>query len=598
MTAFIKIITDSQFPQFNKEQLGKAGNHLAQLKRWSLTIAPSVIVPTSVFDHILVRSGKIGYLQRHLDQTQSLPIDKRKKQINQLLKSLSFPEDRFLEIQNLYKAYFKKNPVKVIASDPQFATTLKNIKNDEELIKGLMKVWQQSIIDLLTKNTSINHNWMAPSPVLIQQEIKPMWSGSISNRHPNALHKSALVVEYSQYPKHIFSNIQKSPVYTTQIDRRTATIISRDNHRKFINISHDKGYLELLLTKSLLPQAEKAFRQVLSPLQLSWLYDGQYFYWTDFSNSNLSNSPTSTSSIKPRTAQRATRAYVCVDNLHRSLSTLSHSDGIGLVDSNYLINQFGFHPIASLQQSKTKKFLKQNITNSLSELTQQTEAHNSLICYRLYNSTATERSKLKLSLNYENSNSLDSFYDTQPFHLKYPSWLEFELNAVQEVLTNYNGHKAIIIPSIDTPKNLAKSLTLISSSNFAQLAHPQFWLEVSSLALAINLSLFNLNFIQAISVNIDTILQSMLATSIENLHRHDLMISSSTHIIQAITQQLAQIPPSERPKIVLHSNIPNSNLVNTVVELGWYGVTTSPASLISTQALLVDAERKLLSKVY
>lgn len=586
MPALNRIIRDTHFAKQPRHELGDLGNQISQLHRWSLATPKSILLPRMWFDQILVQSGQLAKVHNRLASIRQLPAERRRSEIHKLIEAVPMPQATIAALKEEYQTYLHASTVQVSPAQASLGQAILQVTGDVSLIITVQKVWAEMINQALSQTVIAPKDLLAPAPVLIQQEPTTQLRGSIYNRHPDAAHKAAFVVEVIKNSQHALAPAPQ----VFQVDRRTLTIISRPRSAPVVD-QH--------VFKRIVIEAEKAFRQSFQAVRLDWMLDGQTIYWSHFSNDSIVAQPTQQVARQKHVTntKAVTKLWLAVTNLHRGAAALPQADGVGMLDSSYYINAVGIHPMAALHQSAARTAIAANLVKALETLTAPSISSSPKpIVYQLYNSPTTERRKLKLALNYETpSQEQESSQSVLPFYLQHPDWLEFELSTLAQVFSRHPAPYAIMLPNIASPKQLAGALSLVRKSAVFSQYHPEIWLELAVPAVACNISLFDLDHIHTVSVNYSQLLQRMLNQPTGVLSdQHELAKPTGQRLMDIIEKQLAQLTTAERPQLVLHSPVPDASLVRRVVTKGWQGITTTPASLHTTRSMVIEAERLLV----
>lgn len=567
---------------------------LRQLSEWGLPTPAFLVITPATLDRLLVQSRQLAKLQTQLESWRRMRPTQREAELRSFFASLPLNQAFLSEIRQAYQTKLNRGEVIVRTEGAATSSAPTQVENSPVKVKGVVAIlrafkncWAEMINEALNTSKIATTNPLAPGNLLIIASPPAEWQGSITNLHPDALHKSALVIEVVP-PRRAFKSRQP---WRYQIDRRTETIIARPqlSRQRWTPPAAQPEPASLL---ELSRQAERAFRAERQALTLHWqLVAGKPLWLTH----SLPSSPP-----PPRPHPHpplATKLYLELSEAHQAGTLLPQSAGIGLFNSNQLINAQGLHPLAILRQRLARYQLEHAHRQVLSSLLAQLRPHQTTFAYRLYHSPLASRRKLKFATNYEPEESAQTHpFNEKALYLQHPAWLDFELALLAKHRAHWPSHGALLLPGIREPKQLRSIWAQIKNSPFYHQQRPQLWLQIETPAVLFNLSWFTSAPINCWVFDWETILAHLQGEPRLSSNQSELEWANSLRLLDLIDRQQAQFPISERPQSVLNSRQVTAKLAQRLVALGWSGLLTTPADFPLTRALLVDAERNLFKR--
>ena len=576
----------SQCSSYQPSVIGDVTAELTWLQQ-NVEVTPTLLIPTATLEKTLLAAKAVLKLKELLSDSQLSKSGKQKK-LEAFFANLPVPQPLVSMLHHEYEAYLNKSQVQLVAADSKFGVTLGPIKGPVNILLSIKRFWLELLLHA-QKNSQKTPN-LFPCNILIQAIPKADNSGTIASHHHGGIHKSVVVIrtEVAQ------GTTAPSPTEEIQVDVRTFAVLRSAEHnlqyrnKKSVN---GKRFLSNVQCQELTTHAIPLFRKKLGPLAVRWHLAPSGFVFTEILRSRTANQ-----SIKPQSElPSATQVFTTANSISKMAAALPLVDGIGPINSSYLVHSAGLHPIETLTQASSKNVLKHNIHRSLFEIV--SKKRDCTIFYKLYSADPQTRSAFsKMNSEYTIQSEKGAISGTE-FLLTYQNWLQFELETLHEYLAKTPIQLRLILPELKNPEEFETIRKIILKSFLSKLSTTSLWVELTSPAVAHNLRFFSLENIGGLVISLDKLASTMMGVSLAQLASNptsSFFAAVQYEILTTVSKQLMGFFDATKIPVFVLSNFFSEPLIKKIVSVGWQGVCVGPERIMETRSMIRSAEQLVL----
>lgn len=570
----------SQFADFSSHDFGKSVRELVWLQQY-VPVPATLLIPAETLERVLISDHAVLKLKQLLSKQKQTQTS-QERAVQSFIQKLVVPEYLIAAIHSEYREYLHNQPVTLRATHQKHHHTIRTVSGAASVLVAIKELWAELLLSANQRRSTAN---LAPAGILIQAASTKAVHGTIASYHLGGIHKSAVVIQAQT------SNRSSSEVEEYQVDIRSLTVVVRPHTNHHYQRQHQPktSILNDAQCRELAAMCIACFQHKLGPLVLHWSLTESGFVFTE--PLHAADKALTTPS-KPKRAYSATQVFVTANSVSRMAAAAPLTDGIGPIASRYLVHGAGLHPVGALHHQASRAILKQNIQQTLLQLSQVSQAKS--LFYTLYSAPRAQREKL---LHAETETALADDLSTvtgAQYLLEFPQWLQFELETISEVANHVQSSLNIVLPDVKTPAELAALQTILAKTALRKQPHVSFWMEVATPAAALGLSAFPLHTMAGIVVSYPLLLQRMSAltpSATKQPEFDELSAIISQNLCSTIAKEVLTHTNGAPPKVLVVTDSVTEFLIRKIVGLGWFGISTQPGDILSLRSTIQAAER-------
>ncbi len=590
--------------------LGLRAQELAAFRALGLPQAPTVCVTPSALRMIADANNLKLKLTQLISATRFAdPVEQTRfnKHLETLFRHLKMPEELSKELVHLYLHYFHESPVRIVPSESLFVPEpelLQVIHGEANLVESFFDLWRQLVQHAVhfSDSTRPIHQVLFPSPLLIEQLVKAVSTGSIYSLQPFTGDKTQYYIESRWGVGGEEKDIILVDSRTLQCVQRSIGVQTKQTTRTGSGMVQTATPLKQQSQPSLPDSAAQQLatytqhikRSHLNHQRITWEFDGRAVIVTGRQDFEV------TIHQAPAPAQqsqhRVTKLWVSSGNPAKASEHVTAGiDGLGILRSEYTFAAFGEHPLHILR-SRTPERIEKQLAQTISSYRQVLKQRP--LMYRALNLTSAEMMKLEHATSFENDERNPYLGVRGGLRTKLdPSIFLSELRALKRALESSGAPLQLLIPFVRTPAELQTCLLLIAKTGLHSFPHFSVWLQLNTPENILNLTAYPLEHIAGVSINVRSIHGLLMGFDPDDSTLTEeyplelqVLLGLIRKVIATLRQPLHIQSTHSQKQVVLHLEQYHPRLLEAAIEMGITGVTVKPKVAAIARACIMDAE--------
>lgn len=603
-----------EFSRYSDAVIGSRGVKLGQYDSWALPLPITVAISQTAFAQIVADSSLLNEVQKVSHISWSDPAARRttKERITSIIRKQKLPDWFTQPILEAYHSEFQRGFVRLLPGELTSlvdTTRFEHIQGDANFFESLLDFWATWTEHQIDLQHTVNRAVLTPTTVIIQEQTQALSSGVAYTQHPQHGTKTQVFIQAIKGCPD--TEILETQADTFAVDVRSWNVVFKNVQAQTRAVHRTSDHLENLplpfasqLTPALTDIESMKLAQFVQQLKhhsfnhhkVSWELTPKGFMFTEVSLlEDARHSKTSPSKIKT-----FTKIYVSAGNPHRANTITSASpDGIGVLRSEFIYAQFGFHP-SHIIHSRQREVLERQLSQAITAY--QAAVSFQRVIFRTQNLHSKENLSLSHAHSYEPQE--DNPYLGFRGGLKlvtHPELLRIETNAIQQAISRQAGPIGYMLSFVRTPQELSALVHHIEKTGLTERGQFEIWWQINTPENILNLKAYPLHKLSGISINIKT-LQGLLhgvdPDNPEVYERYQLdttILSELLEKVASVKQDLSALRPTNSSlQLHLHLEDFSRELVASAVKLRYDGIVVKPRALEMARVVVAEEESSLL----
>lgn len=606
------VIPLSALSQYTKASIGAVAQGTVQLIQLGVPLPELFVIPRETLARLLRESHLEHSLGKLLSAFHTAPHSERPSLLKHIQQSIEFctlPEWFTIEIHRAHAQLFTAPFCRIIPAetvhgfDPE---VFAQIVGDANCIESFKKAWGSISAHLVQHADRASLATLTQVPFIVEEQMQPVVSGLVQTT-PRSSSPSVLVkaiwgtpdatlfetaADTYQVDVRTWQVVQKTAVqkkfrFERSAERKLRTPVSQ-RYEQFPCLSDEQAIIIAQIGQSI--KQKHVFHQ-----RISWELGAIGLWITGTTDEEPAEAE------RVRTIKTLTKVYISAGNPQkRHMQVTPHSDGIGVLKSEYTYLTFGIHPFHLI---KAKKELP--LITALA----QTIAHyqESMpfkpVLFRSQNCTSSELARLKFSSMFETEEPNPYLGARGAFRLLNENqWLHCELNALRIAADKSQAPLGYLLPFVRHPQELSALIMKIEQAGLLQYRHFSVWLQVNTPENILNLEAYPTHALTGLSINVTSLQALLTGSDPDNPSTAEHYQSDTTaleellaHLSTAVAR-LNTLRVHAPLQLNLHIESFDQQLVETAVKLGYHGIVVKPQTAHLAREAVIDAEQRYILK--
>lgn len=602
-----------KFTTTSAKQIGEKAKFLGEINEKGIAIPLTICITIEALKHVAEEAQLESLVRANVEKTKGLPEAVAKQKFLHDFEKINFPNSFLTDLHSLYNHYFGHGFVRVFSSsDTTQYFQHENVLGEANLIDSVARVWAEYIWHIcITKHIKEHISVLCSNPILIQHQPQAITSGKAYTCNPHTKQKNVVLIQ-ARYGEFL-QDLDTLAHDTYQVDINTLHIVQRsimEQTREYRRISEKytqknipkvKAKTQKLSNKDIIDLAKQInILRTLRPQQsvINWIQTPsgikishrEIFDIKDLSVMNqipLSNKKTST------------QVFISAGNSKKADKQLSQNpDGIGVLKSEFVILALGAAPDSLTEPSKARIFSKE-ILHTLQTYRSKIGPHKP-ITYRSNALTTAELNQLRNSTKSCEENPYLG-YRGAIRQITRPDFFNLELEILKKHLESSKDPLNLLLPFVRTPIELRLLFELIKQQDLADKTHFSLWWELDTAENILNLSLYPLEFVDTVVLNISAIhaiFHNVDPNDVDLLERYELNTSLITKVFATVKHELShfkdQHPALQKPQFLVQMEHYDPRIIELGVHTGVSAFIVKPNIVSTAREYIYEVESRLV----
>jgi pyruvate,water dikinase len=269
-------------------------------------------------------------------------------------------------------------------------------------------------------------------------------------------------------------------------------------------------------------------------------------------------------------------------------------DGVGLLRAEFMIANIGIHPKEAIKRKEQDKFVKK-LTRDLKKFCKP--FGDRPVVYRATDFKTNEYRALPGGKHWEPEEPNPMLgYRGAYRYISDPEVFRLELMAIKKVREKYKN-LWMMIPYVRSPEELARVRRVVAAEGLFEESSFKFWMMVELPVNVISLRRFIKVGIDGVSIGSNDLTMLTLGTDRDNAEVAEAYNERSPAVLWSL-KRVVRICNKEGVTSSICGQAPSDyeDLVEMLVKAGITSVSVNPDAINRVRGVLIDAERKFVSK--